>query len=311
MNIKQIKAAFSLFIMVAPSGYASNIFVSLDTYEYNTNLADLDLSYEPVGVIIGAKFDLNERSFLQIQYGNWSEDNADVFAPTFSGSDFDSSLANIGFGYAWGKWDLYLAYTDLEDKMTVGRNRFSEFQAFGETGSSTLQTNLGIAIESGRWSRNARIGLQYDDSVTIAVLDPEQAVVRQENEALYATLMLGADYFHEVGDSKGCFFGININWYQELSSNDSVFAGNMNNLGFIADQDLSPFPGRGAPRGNNGLGGNGAVGLNRTTGDSFGVIGLYATYMFSERWSLDLSPSFGFSGDLNTKSLSLALNRKF
>ena len=64
-------------------------------------------------------------------------------------------------------------------------------------------------------------------------------------------------------------------------------------------------------RGNTGQGGNAGVLVNRTFGESFGILGLYATYMFDENWSVDLAPSFGFGGDVNANSASLMLAYSF
>ena len=99
MNTRLTKLFLSLLIASSATSHAGNLFVSLDKYDYNTNLADFDLEYEPIGATIGARFDLSENSYLQVQYGLWSEESANVPGPDMASSDFDSTLINIGVGY--------------------------------------------------------------------------------------------------------------------------------------------------------------------------------------------------------------------
>ena len=306
-----MKLLLSLFIAGLNNAHAANFFVSLDRYDYNTNLADIDLVYEPVGATIGASFDVNDTAFFQIQYGNWSENNADVSAPGMVGSDFDSTLINISYGFGLGRWDFYASYTDLSDEMALIHGRNAEFRSAGETDSQSFQASAAFSSDAGRWSRSVRLGLQYDESETFASLDNINQMVGQENDALYATITFGADYFVSDIQTRGWFLGANASWYQELSSNESISLIGSAPLIGTERPSFAPFLGRRGPGGNVGQAGNGAVGVNRTFGDSFGVLSVYATYMVNESWNVDVTPSFGFGGDVNNNSLTLTLSRQF
>ena len=311
MHQNRINILFLLIIAASPNCHAGNFFASLEKYDYRTNLAGIDLDYEPLGATIGASFNVNNSSFLQIQYGSWSEGNADVSDPDMESSDFDSNLVNIGYGYGRGNWDVYASYTDLKDEMTVTHGQNLEFRSIGETNSRSLQANVGFDLEAGNLNHNLRLGLQYDDSLTTGMLDQENRAVRQENDAFYATLMLGTDYFMINQDSTAWFVGFNASWYQTLSSNESFSSISADNLENVIGQTGIPLAGRGAPRTNIGQIGNGAIGVNRTFGDSFGVLSVYLTYVMSEHWDIDLNPSFGFGGDVNNDSITLTINRRF
>lgn len=307
-----IMGHLGLLVLGSSSCHASNLLVSIDNYDYSTNLADIDLDYSPVGSTIAGRFDLDEMTFMQLQFGRWSASESGLLGSGIANADFDSTLANIGIGHSWGSWDLFATYTDLDDEILLVHGRDLEFRSVGETDSSAIQISLGFTSESGNWSRTARLGLQLDDAVTMALLDQESRVFRQESEASYATMMLGADYFYGASESKGWIIGTNISWYQEFSSSDSVSQFGIGLVPSISDENRVPVSAQGnSGRPNNGQNGGAAIGINRTFGESFGVLSLYATYMINHRWSLDFSPSFGFAGDVNANSAALTLNYNF
>ena len=92
MNTIRTNIFLGLLIASSASSHAGNVFVSLDRYDYNTNLANIDLEYEPLGATIGVSLDLNENSFLQIQYGDWSENNAGSAAAAYRSQRSDPTL---------------------------------------------------------------------------------------------------------------------------------------------------------------------------------------------------------------------------
>jgi hypothetical protein len=300
MKTKTSRYLLGIAVLFAQPLYASNVYLSLDTYDYVTNLGDIDLDYKPLGLTVGGSLDLSDSVYLKYQYGSWSDEGSAVSMSDSANSDFDSTLLNIGIAYRVDAWTASASYTDLKDEMSLNHGRNLEFLTTGDTNSSSLKVDLSFTSEAGSWSRFAKLGLQYDEATTMAFLDQENEMLRQKSDATYGTLEVGTDYFQASSDNAGWFLGANVTWYQELSSDES-----------IDQMDMSELDRRGgapnAGRGNAGQGGTAGVSVNRTFGESFGILSLYATYMLDENWSLDLAPSFGFGGDVNANSLSLML----
>lgn len=140
--------------------------------------------------------------------------------------------------------------------------------------------------------------MQYDEADTDAIFDQENLEVMQKDKALFGMAKIGGDYYIPAGKQSAWFIGGNLSWYQELSSDTENIGGDMGG-------PRPPPPGAGG--GNTGPGTN----INRTFGDSFGILGVYTTYQINESWSLDWTSSFGFSGEKNSDSHAITLSYTF
>jgi len=296
MTHKKTTLASSLLALIlfqAPSAHASTVYLTLDQYDYITNLAEIELDYRPVGMVLGGSINLTKDTYLQYQLGSWSQDSASVPSDNQASSGFESELVSIGLRKMIGNWELHASYTGMNDEMDVRDQQNGRVSATSDADAMSLKLNVGYQIETGAWSRFATFGLQYDDTEIRALFDQTDQIIKQQSDSFYGTLKLGTDYYQSNGDASGWLLGGSASWYQEVSSGSSV------------DQQRSDQGPAGAPVG------GGRRNVNRTKGDSFGIISLYMSYMFNDHWSIEISPSFGFAGEENSNSAALTLAHNF
>lgn len=306
-----------MLIAFSYSTRASDVYLSLDTYDYRLDVLDRPLNYRAYGEVIGGTIDINEYLYGQYQLGQWSDDTFSQSAGLASRSSLDSTLYTLGLGYELDAWDVFLSYTVLDDDIELSN------QAGGlvrirpgdiippnnvrtETESSSLRFDASYTIEQGRLSYKLGAGAQYDDSRTTISIDSFGPQVNQSTESLYATLNFSTDYFFG-SDSRGWFVGASVRWFQELSANSSDdFLNTLNDV-----EQISLRPNMPGFIGGAGRAGNGNANINRSSGTSYGLLSVYATFVFNDHWSIDASPTVGFSGEQNSNSGSITLSYRF
>ncbi len=305
-----LRCVAALFMILTSPAHvrASSVYVALDSYEYDFRLGDIDLGLDPVGLALGGSFDVSDKIFLQYEFGKWNDDGR-LDNSRDATSDFDSSLFNLGVGIKLADWELLASFTDINDQATLQHGRELEFNTMAEVGLQSLKFLASRTDEIGRWERYYSFGLQYDDAESMTIFGDSDQMLMQNSDALFGILKIGGDYYLPAKDQSGWFLGASLSWYQELSSSDDIRQFNLSDSGTLL---LVPPPvGNGNGPGNGGGNGNGGASINRTFGDNFGLLGLYATYQINEKWSLDWSTSIGIAGDENSNSYALTLGRMF
>jgi hypothetical protein len=284
------------------------VYVALDSYEYDFRLGDIDLGLNPVGLALGGNFDVSDKLFVQYELGKWNDDGG-IDNARDATSDFDSSLINLGIGIKLADWELLASFTDISDELTLQHGHELEFNTVGEVGLQSIKFLVNRADKIGQWEKYYSFGLQYDDAESITVFDDRNQMLVQNSDALFGMLKIGGDYYLPAIDQSGWFFGASLSWYQELSSSDDIRQFNLSDSGTLLL--APPLGGNGNGPGNGGGIGNAGASINRTFGDNFGLLGIYATYQVNDKWSLDWSTSIGFAGEENSNSHALTLGFRF
>lgn len=297
----------SLALLASLNSKASSVYVALDSYDYDFVAgADLDLDLSLVGAAFGGTFDLSDTTFLQYEFGKWS-DRVSVSGPMSSLSDFDSRLFYIGLGAKWNSWEFIASYSEISDNVSTQLGNEIEFTGGSNVSIQSFKFLANHNKEIGLWNRFYSVGLQYDDAEFESFSAQSDQVLLQGNDNLYAMLKFGGDYFIEQKDQAGWFLGASLSLYQELASNEDtsqILFSDTSDL--FPALDISPVTRRGNVAGFGG-GNGGAARVNRTSGDNFGLLGLYSTYQINSSWSVDWSSSIGFAGDQNSNSHALTL----
>lgn len=294
--LKPVKVSSLLLLTIyANSIQASSVTVSVGQFDYRTNMSGEDIDYKPSGVVVGGSLDISEVTTFEYELGKWSDQatNANMR------SDFDSTMLAIGLTHEINDWQYSVFYSDLKDEIATpltsmglpGPGMFvGEEQT--DTDVMSIELNASYQMQRGNWAYYTDIGLQFNDVTSSGTLpQTSDQTFRQEDESIFAMLSLGADKYFANNDLSGWLLGSTLTWYQELSSDSEMILASARRAG------------RGGQNGDN-FG-------NRTTGDSFGVIGAYATYMINSKWSLDASASFGFAGDFNANTYDLTLGYSY
>lgn len=291
-SVMPIKCLFFLLLSFNATGsHANSVMLSVGQFDYRTNMTGDDIDYKPSGVVLGGSLDISETTTLQYELGKWS----DRAAGDNMHSDFDSTMLTLGMTHDIGDWQYSIFYSDLEDEITApssGQGAFNLNVPIAEdktvTDVMSVELNASYQLQSGNWAYYADIGLQYNDATSVGSLPQIGGQpFRQDDQSTFAMLSLGADKYIANNDMSGWLIGSTVTWYQELSSDSEMALGPVRR------------PGRGGQNGDN-------VG-NRTSGDSFGVLGLYANYIINSKWSIELSSSFGFAGDFNANTYGVTL----
>lgn len=298
----------TMALLLSVNVSASNLYIALDNYEYNFSLGDFALDLSPMGAAIGGSLDLREDLLFQYEVGKWSDDGG-VAGSSSAVTDFESTLINVGMQKRFDDWNLTVSYTDIEDDALIAHGRELEFSSAGKVDLQSLKVTMGREEQVGLWARYYSAGLQRDDAKSVVYFDQTKQMVLQQSNALHAMLKLGGDYYWAGDRQNGLLLGGALSWFHQISSDDSVSEFTISEVG-----TLSPIPlSQGSANGPGNVGGNGTGGanINRTFGDSFGLLALYATYQFNESWSLDWSTSLGFAGDINANAHALTLSFAF
>jgi hypothetical protein len=294
--------SLSFLLLVTLPALASNVYVAVDRYDYDIAEGDIDLSLNPIGAVIGGAVDLSDTTFIQYEFGKWGDDET-IESREGPVSDFDSNLIYIGLSTQWRAWDLMVSYADVSDDLEVRFGNRLEFLDLSTVSSKSIRLLASHNTQIEQWTRYYSIGLQFDDSEYDSFSGGGTPLVSQANDGSYATFKFGGDHFFPINQRSGWLIGASLTWHQELSSNESIDAFGDNN-GFPPPRN-SGGNGTGAP------GGNGGGRVNRTFGDSYGLIALYGTYQINDSWSLDWNSSIGVAGDENSNSHSLTLGYEF
>ena len=296
-----------LLLLLSAPAQASSIHVSADSFEYEPEIGDFNLDFTAMGAAIGGNLDVNDGLSFQFEWGEWKDDASMNMLST---ADFKSTLISLGMEYSLGNWTLNAIYSDVSDKIDVMHGNMLEFHTSSDADLMSLRFSAAYEQKTGNWAYYGEGGLQYDEADTDAVFDQENLAVMQIDKASFAMAKIGGDYYIPAGQKSAWFIGGNLSWYQELSSDTDTTETNIGG-GMGAGGMGGPKPPRRPPPGvgggNNGPGTN----INRTFGDSFGILGVYTTYQINESWSIDWTSSFGFAGEKNADSHALTLSYTF
>lgn len=300
------RSCYALFALITPQlTLANTVYIAVDNYDYVSVLDEIDLDYTAMGLAVGGSIAFGDRSTLQLELGQWSDDSGLADAGS---SRFESRLASIGWSYAMGDWQIYASYADITDEIELMHGRSNEFFSFSDINSSTLSLTASYERAVGAWANYFSFGVQRNDSKLVSMLDQANQRIVQEDDSLYAMAKVGTDYYLPGGDKSAWYFGGSLAWYQELSSDQSI---SETQMGGMPGQGTPPPARAGGNSANNGNAGNGGNNINRTFGGDFGLLGLFVTYEINTRWSLDWKSSIGFAGDQNANSHALTLSYQF
>lgn len=312
----QAKILTMIGIIVINPAWGGNVYIAADSYEYFTGLGDYNLDYRPQGWVLGGAFDLNEKFELQYEFGNW-EDEIQFSEPGEGQSDFESTLKNIGIGYSIDNWRVNFSYSELSDEKQVLLGATTPDLVDLRNDTDSLRLNLRYLQLVGSWVYSYEGGLLWNRSNAQTQINSENLMVLQELESAYAMGKIGLDYFIGRSAESGWYLGSSISWFQEISSDVQT---EEFDLSTIEDRPGPVMMGGRRDNRRNGrvntLGGNVGSGIdgasvNRTFGDSFGLVNLYTTYLFNQDWSVDWTTSIGFAGDVNATTHTLLLNYQF
>jgi hypothetical protein len=307
-NSLRCAAVCFLTLFTLAQAKASSVYVALDSYEYDLILGDIALGLNPLGLALGGSFDVSDKLFLQYEFGKWNDDGG-IDNSKDATSDFDSSLTTFGLGIKLAEWELLASFTDINDEATLQHGRELEFNTAGEVGLQSIKLLASRTDKAGQWERYYSFGLQYDDAESMTVFGDSNQMLLQDSDALFGMLKVGGDYYWPLKDKSAWFLGASLSWYQELSSSNDIRQFNLSDRSSLLL--APPLGANGNGLGNGGGNGNGGASINRTFGDNFGLIGIFATYHLNDKWSLDWGTSLGFAGDGNSSSHALTLGCRF
>ena len=277
--------------LMCSTANANNVYIAVDSYDYEFRLGSILLDLKPIGIAVGGNYYLNDNTYIQYELGTWSDDpslgnqNRIGAGPSLQGaSDFDSGLFNLGLGRSFNNWDVSFSYTNIEDDLGLEFGRDLELSSQADIDSQSFRLLARNNKEIGLWTRKLAFGVQYDNVESNAFIAEARQSILQESNTSYAFASFGGDYYIPAKSNSGWFLGSSISWYQELSSTDRLTE--LNQVSQENQGEFLPIP----TLGNRAAGAfaNGGAGVNRTFGNSFGLLDLYVTYQLSPSWSLDL-----------------------
>ena len=328
-NLPYVAIAYCaiLPVLYAPLIQAHSVYISADSYGYETALENITLDYQPLGGVVGGSFGVSDDLHLQYQLGLWNDGARLVDGGT---SDFQSTLYGVGLSYDLGNWGFSIFYSDISDEISAIHGDQLTLRSTSDVDAMSFQVDVTYGAEIGPWVHYYKAGLQYDDTDSITFFDQTNQRINQRDDSLLAMAKAGADYYLASGDNSGLVLGAALSWYSELSSDQTSAVDsmpmNMPNNGNPLPQPppRAGVNGSGSNIGVNGIGANGGgngrgngagvnggANINRTLGESYGLLSVYTTYYINRHWSLDWNTSIGFAGDENANSHALTLSYGF
>jgi len=291
---------FAILSMPVPPVGASSLYVSLDRFDHKVEIGNTTAISSPTGALIGASFDLADNYQLFLDYGRW-DDSVNLQGGVV---DFESNYMSAGIQRDIDSWSLALRYSRIDD-LTMSMNLPDLIaRTHSDMRQDSIRISLSKELPIDNWMLKPTFGLQYDDLESTTSTQGLPMLMNEDQSASTAFLGISSDYYLPITESQAWYFGGSLMWYEAISSS------------YDLDQDFvmdTPQDRRGQGRGRvTTQGGLDGVGTgNRTVGESFGILGLFATYQINSNWSLDLTTTHGFSGDFNSDSYSLTLAYDF
>lgn len=295
-----VSLAALMMLQVVSVARASTVYVSLEQFEHELILGDSLSKATPSGAVIGGAFDISNDYQIRLEHGQWG----DRFNIDGAMIDFDSTYSSIGVQRDLDLWSLSFNYSRVEDS-TLSMN----FPGLGELTQNemtqdSLQFSISKQVPITNWMFKPSVGFQYNGSESVSFSDDTMIEMSEKQSATSGFIALNADYFLPVDNKRAWFFGGSIAWYESLSHDYELSEDVMTDDSSSRSRDT---------RGRIQLQGTtDGLGLgNRTVGESFGLLRLFATYQLDPKWSIDLTSSHGFAGDFNSNSYSLTLSYEF
>ncbi len=294
--------------LLSVSASASSIYLAVDRYEYDIELGGFDLDLDPFGLALGGEVGITNSLVLHYEFGDWSDDPVDMGLTSTFG-DFSSTLMNVGLQKSVHDWQFGVSYTQIVDQVGIIHGRDREFYSTSELDLTSIKLVVGRQKQFGRWEGYYSLGLHFDDIRSVAVYDQLDHMVLHDSQLVHIMAKVGGDYFLPKGSSSGWFFGSALSLHQQLSSDDQVSEFSVSTTQLSTTVSLIRGGNVNARAAGNNV--TGGANINRTFGDTFGLLDFYATYKINDYWSVDWSSSFGVAGEANANSHALTVGFAF
>ena len=284
----------ALSSLISSNGFASSVYIAADSYDYELSIGGSEFDLAPLGLALGGSLDLTDTFSLFYEAGEWSDQ---MLTGSLGESKFDSTLLSIGVQARTKQWKFKINYTQIDDELDMSARGPIDPGLTSDTALDSLRFSATREVEIRKWMMSFSLGAQRDMMESLSFFDQGNQSLLEELEATYLTAKLGADYHVDLSVRRAWFIGSTLSWYEEISSDTSV--NELNQDRFRRRENFNA--GRGA----------GGTAINRSFGERFGLLGIFAAYQFNDHWSLDFNSSFGFAGDINSNSYAFTLGYAF
>jgi len=174
-----IKTYTSLILgsLMCSTANANNVYIAVDSYDYEFRLGSVLLDLKPIGIAVGGNYYLNDNTYIQYELGTWSDE------------------FNLGLGRSFNNWDVSFSYTNIEDDLGLMFGRDLELSSQADIDSQSFRFLARHNKEIGLWTRKLAFGVQYDNVESNAFIAETRQSILQESNTSYAFASFGGDYY--------------------------------------------------------------------------------------------------------------------